>query len=87
MHWEVTDHVCRACFGRILKRESDDGDGWLYRCSNCGAEAAGRRETVICSCGIKLRTGKDAGIRCMPNTQPTPECPSQIVAEQVVSRL
>lgn len=83
--WELTDHCCRACFGRVLRREADDGERLVYRCANCGAEAEGRRESVLCCCGIKLKTGADAGIRCVVNNAPSPECPSQIVAEQVAA--
>ena len=81
--WELTDHVCRVCFGRILRRKTDDGERLVYRCANCGTESEGRRETVLCCCGIKLKTGTDAGIRCVVNDNRSPECPSEIVAEQV----
>lgn len=81
--WELTDHICRACFGRLLRRESDDGERHVYRCANCGVEAEGRRESVLCCCGMKLKTGPDAGVRCIPNDQKSPECPSEIVAGQV----
>ncbi len=82
--WRLEPHCCAGCFGRLLSRE--DGDARVYRCSNCGAEASGHRASVLCSCGIKLRTGKDAGIRCVAAADPTPECPSQIVAEQLATR-
>lgn len=80
--WVVTDHICRACFGRVLVRETFDRRK-IYRCSNCGIETEGKTESVVCCCGIKLKTGIDAGIRCQPNDAPTPEFPAQIVAAQV----
>jgi len=53
-----------------------------YRCSNCGVEAPGTRESAVCCCGIKLKTGVDAGIRCQLNTERSPEWPSEVVAVQ-----
>jgi len=50
--WEVTDHVCRTCWGRILKRPGQDGEAEL-RCANCGASAHGK-EDALCCCGIEV---------------------------------
>ncbi len=55
----------------------------VYRCATCGTEATAARASAICCCGIKMRTGRNAGIRCMPNPERTPEVPAEIVAEQV----
>lgn len=80
-------HVSRCCFARVTKGDGLDlvGTGtFRYRCTNCDAEAVGRECTVLCACGIRLKagTGPNAGIRCVPNLNPTPECPSRFVAEQ-----
>lgn len=80
--WGLTDHACRCCFGRILVRETFDRRK-VYRCSNCGLEREGRTESAICCCGIKLKTGSDAGIRCQHNPEKSPEFPSEIVAAEV----
>lgn len=87
--WELTDHVCRVCFGRIVMGRMPDGyDGdrhhRRWRCSNCGAETAHRLVTSVCACGIRLRSGRDPGIRCERNLEQTPEFPSEIVAGQTV---
>lgn len=89
--WELTDHVCRVCFGRILGTDATS-DGVLlsgghrrYRCSNCGLEGAARKSDCICACGMRLKSGHDAGIRCERNPEPTPEFPSEIVATQAGS--
>jgi len=79
--WALTDHCCRACFGRVLVRETFDRRR-VYRCACCGVEQEGRSETVICSCGMKLKTGVDAGIRCMVADAPTPEFPAEVIAAQ-----
>lgn len=86
--WTLTDHVCRVCFGRILRTSADENAPagvHRYRCSNCGVEASARQVSSVCSCGLRLKSGKDAGIRCERNTEPTPEFPSEVVASQVAS--
>lgn len=80
--WKLTDHCCRCCFGRVLMRETFDRRR-IYRCSNCGVEAEGRSEAAICSCGLKLKTGVDAGIRCTVNVDRSPEWPAEISCAQV----
>lgn len=82
--WVITDHVCRCCFGRVLMREAFDRKR-TYRCANCGIESEGRTEAAICCCGIKLKTGIDAGIRCCVNEDKSPEFPSEIVASQAAT--
>ena len=79
--WIITDHVCAACFGRILVTYDED-DKKTFRCSNCSVESVGRSAAVICACGTKIR-GRDAGIRCVKNSAKSPEWPSDIVAEQI----
>lgn len=88
--WQVEQHVCRACFGRVLSRAGNLGRR-VYRCACCGIEQEGRSVSVLCACGIKLRTGKghggqqDAGIRCVANRDRSPENLSEVVAVAVDS--
>jgi len=84
--YKITEHCCRVCFGRVLMRETFDHRR-LYRCANCGVEREGRGETAICCCGIKLKGGRDAGIRCEVNAERTPEFPSEIIATQVDAQI
>lgn len=79
--WALTAHCCRVCFGRVLMRETFDRRR-VYRCAGCGIEREGKTEAAICSCGIRLKTGIDAGIRCRVQAEPTPEFPAQVVAAQ-----
>lgn len=65
-------------------RQTADGQG-LYRCTNCGAERLGQDERAACCCGIRLKTGADAGIRCQRNPAASPEFPSEIVAGQMAA--
>ncbi len=83
--WEITDHACRVCLGRVLMRRTFDGKR-VYRCACCGIEREGHSAASVCCCGIKLRQGHgqmDSGIRCVPNPERTPENMAQIVAVQV----
>ena len=79
--WALTPHCCRVCFSRVLVRETFDRRR-IYRCAGCGIEKEGRSEAAICSCGIKLKTGVDAGIRCELNTNRSPEWPAEVTAAQ-----
>lgn len=83
--WRLTDHVCRACMGRVLARETFDRKR-LYRCSNCGLEREGASPAAVCCCGIRFgKAQRDAGIRCVSNAMRTPECMSEVVAQQIVT--
>jgi hypothetical protein len=85
--WEIEDHVCRHCFGRMVSTRLSSG-ATRYRCTNCGAEGEGHAPSVLCACGLKLRSAApgldlvDAGIRCVPNPSPSAAFPSQIVAAE-----
>lgn len=88
--FRLEDHICRGCYGRLLSRPADAPGDRVYRCTNCGREETGRQVSVLCACGTKVRkataSGRsglaviDAGIRCQPNPEPTPEFPSEICA-------
>ena len=82
--WAITDHACRCCFSRVLVRETFDHKR-VYRCSGCGIEAEGRSEAAICACGIKLKTGVDAGLRCSVSAIKSPEWPAEITCTQVTA--
>jgi hypothetical protein len=72
--WNLTDHICRGCLGRILECETG-----LFMCSSCEAETSGAPD-AICGCGIKISNSKrDGGFKCAPNLNRTPENPGAIV--------
>jgi len=79
--WEVLDHVCRVCYGRLLRTKADDGTV-LVRCAECETEVTGRVEN-LCACGAKLRNGKLAGLQCRVNAAPTTEQPARVVVVYV----
>lgn len=81
--WELTEHCCRVCFGRILRSAAPGDDGLRrWRCACCGAEALHHAVTSVCACGMRQRTGRDMGLRCQRNQEPRPEMPSEILAVQ-----
>lgn len=82
LRWVLSPHICRICFARVLTRTTFDRHK-VYKCSNCETEIVGDGPQCLCCCGIKLRTNKDAGIRCVVNQSRTPENPAVIIAEQV----
>lgn len=91
--YALTDHVCRACQGRVLRGDRPAGEqdehAHLWVCSNCGAQAVHRDVSSVCTCGIRYKPAlhggpmRDAGIRCRPNDQRSPEFPALFVGVQV----
>jgi hypothetical protein len=79
--WRLTSHCCRRCFGRVLEGVAIDG-GHVYQCAQCGFRVEGRDSADLCCCGIRLRDGRDAGVRCVVNVDRTPANPHEIVAAQ-----
>ena len=69
----ILDHVCRVCMGRLMSVMRDREV--RIHCPNCGAEALGPVEN-LCMCGATTRTGRDAGLRCARNPNPTPDNPA-----------
>lgn len=47
--WELVDHACRHCSGRLLERVRADGVK-VYRCCECEATEVGTHE-ALCWCG------------------------------------
>lgn len=78
--WRLEPHACLTCLGRVLSRK-ETGERRLFRCADCGVDGVGTPRS-ICACGSKIAT-RDAGIRCVENPKPTPECPALIVAREI----
>jgi hypothetical protein len=83
--WEITDHVCRACLGRVLVGKNDAGVT-VARCADCGLEHAGNHLT-ICWCAVTLNAKgtrpRDAKLRCQRQERPTPSFPAEIVVAEI----
>lgn len=73
--WALVDHVCAACYGRVLARPIG-GERYVFRCSNCGVEREGQDVAIVCACSLP-------GVECQPNTDITPEWPGLYVAVKV----
>lgn len=52
MTWEISDHLCRVCLGRVLTSTGADGVT-VARCSYCGNEHQGEPQSICC-CGVRL---------------------------------
>jgi len=96
MSWELLDHVCRQCLGRILYNTTTTE----HRCADCGARAGkGSSVDSLCACGALLTPPKpkkenraDADLprpapvqilRCARNYAKSPDFPAEVIAEQV----
>jgi hypothetical protein len=80
--WEITDHVCLRCIGRILRRVGSD-DTVEVRCSNCGLVGAGKPQ-AICWCGFLMKEGRQTQrFKCHRNENPSPEMPGEIEVMEV----
>lgn len=67
--YELTDHVCRGCGGRVLKCVSGGGPTGggnpIYRCADCGKAAAAMGPDAICWCGMQFRGQHATAYRCV----------------------
>lgn len=84
--WKLTNHVCRVCFGRVLRKP----DRTAFMCSCCETSETTLRD--LCACGWKFndvgsgkqkRKGVNMGVRCIKNPNRSPLSPSIIVAAEV----
>jgi hypothetical protein len=85
--FELVDHACRICGGRILQRTLPTGEQQV-RCAECGqtvdvAPTARTPYVSLCWCGVTFATGADAGLRCQRADQPTPERPTEVVVRRI----
>lgn len=78
--WALTEHCCRNCFGRVLRRYVNGRHQAL--CAECGLQTEGYPRSLCC-CGVKMADGRDAGLRCVPNDHITPETPHRVLVKHV----
>jgi len=68
--WEIIDHLCRRCGGRVLKCTNtgmSPGGNPLYRCADCGSSGTHISPDVICWCGMSHRgQHQDTPYICIP---------------------
>ncbi|MFM0165688.1 hypothetical protein PQR39_35300 [Paraburkholderia sediminicola] len=78
--WQLSNHACRHCFGRILQR-AVGGVVVEVRCAECGASAHGVVDQ-ICACGADCG---DIGyvLKCVRNPNVTKENPHEVLIREV----
>lgn len=78
--WEFTDHACRHCMGRIMRRSEPDDGPAENRCAECGQTALGDAH-ALCWCGVEIK-GHGHAFECFRNEQPTVSTPQQILVRE-----
>lgn len=68
--WELENHLCRSCGGRILRcirgNGITGGGNPIYRCADCSANAAAMGPEVICWCGFHHKRQNISAYVCVP---------------------
>ena len=76
--WEIIDHACRHCMGRLVQRENDSGDT-ITRCCECGASEVGEHD-ALCWCGVEVREEK--AFECFRNLNQSMSAPQEILVRE-----
>lgn len=75
--WVITDHVCRYCCGRVLKRRVTPRLSYVI-CAKCGKREKSTEASALCFCGVDV--GHHGKIfECVKNPNPRSELPNQIL--------
>lgn len=69
--WEIENHLCRSCGGRILRCVTGNGmtpgGNPIYKCADCGKSAASLGPDALCWCGFSHRNQQPhMAYRCLP---------------------
>jgi hypothetical protein len=77
--WQLANHACRFCFGRVLQRVAG-GRVVEVRCAECGKSADGLPR-MLCCCGAECG---DLGyvLECVRNRNVTNEVPHEILVRE-----
>ncbi|MEM5330356.1 KilA-N domain-containing protein [Paraburkholderia sp. JHI2823] len=77
--WQVADHACRFCFGRVLQRVHKC-EVVEVRCANCGKRADGPPK-ILCCCSADCGDLGHA-LECFKNPEVTNEVPHEILVRE-----
>lgn len=77
--WEFTDHACRHCMGRIMRRVNPNGMV-VVRCAECGASVVGEHDG-LCWCGVEVR-GHGSVFECFKNQSVTMSTPQEVLVRE-----
>lgn len=80
--WSWSDHACRTCLGRLVRREAPGGAP-VFECGNCTVSARGAPDG-ICGCGVLPRRTASPSpaaprFRCVANAERTVADPAAVV--------
>lgn len=76
--WELTDHACRHCMGRLLRSVTPAGS--TVCCAECGATVSGECDE-LCWCGVEVK-GYGRVFECVRNPHMSMETPQQILVRE-----
>lgn len=77
--WDVSDHACRYCFGRVLIRIRR-GKVVEARCAECDQRLPGAVDNLCC-CGVEAGALGRA-LECVPNPAVNAEAPQKIMVRE-----
>lgn len=66
--FQLTDHLCRFCGGRILEEMNHGPTGGgkpVWRCADCGARNSALTPAILCWCGAEWRNGDSMNMQCV----------------------
>ncbi len=81
--WEVADHACRHCLGRVLQRLVR-GVAVEVRCAQCGARSDGGH-LALCCCGAECGA-LEYPLECFKNPTVSIDVPHEIMVRETRDR-
>lgn len=79
MGWELVDHACRLCLGRLLMRVDAMGKVEVM-CAECETSAAANVESLCC-CGADCRSHGRI-LECYKNGSPSKHAPQAVLVRE-----
>ena len=66
-NWQLTDHICRECQGRILVASggATGGGGPLWMCADCERAGAAMSPDHLCGCGMYFKNSEPGKWMCL----------------------
>lgn len=77
--WEFTDHACKHCMGRVMRRVNVD-ETVVVRCAECGASAVGEPAS-LCWCGVEVRNHGTV-FECFRNQNVSLTTPQEVLVRE-----
>ncbi|MDD2934723.1 MAG: hypothetical protein PHO76_12640 [Methylotenera sp.] len=77
--WEIVDHACRHCLGRLVRSVKCEGSV-VHRCCECGASEDGGNEN-LCWCGAEV-LGHGKVFECFANPNKSMSTPQEILVRE-----